>query len=96
MQSLFMITVMFTIPFIDRIQTPGAILRYSAKVIYKISLIHGAGLEYHGVEKMNLNSEHNDPSIVRARLYWIFRLVLMYGRSEDQSCPRVFIGRELL
>lgn len=32
------------------------------------------GREFHGVEKLNLNGEHNDPSIIRSKLSWdIFR-----------------------
>lgn len=28
------------------------------------------GREFHGVEKLNLNGEHNDPSIIRSKLSW--------------------------
>ncbi|MCB9231313.1 MAG: CotH kinase family protein [Bacteroidia bacterium] len=28
------------------------------------------GFEFHGIDKMNLNGEHNDPSLMRARLSW--------------------------
>ncbi len=49
----------------------GNTSRYSAKKSFKISFNTWVpGQKYHGVEKMNLNGEHNDPSIVRARLYW--------------------------
>ena len=49
----------------------GNTSRYSAKKSFKISFNTWVpGQKYQGVEKMNLNGEHNDPSIVRARLYW--------------------------
>lgn len=31
-----------------------------------------AGRKFYGIEKMNLNGEHNDPSIVRSKLCWGF------------------------
>ena len=49
----------------------GNTSRYSAKKSFKVSFNTWVqGRKYFGVEKMNLNGEHNDPSIVRARLYW--------------------------
>jgi len=49
----------------------GNTSRYSAKKSFKVSFNTWVpGQKYQGVEKMNLNGEHNDPSIVRARLYW--------------------------
>jgi spore coat protein CotH len=33
-----------------------------------------SGRDFHGIEKMNLNGEHNDPSIIRSKLCWdLFR-----------------------
>jgi hypothetical protein len=49
----------------------GNTSRYSAKKSFKISFNTWVqGQKYQGVEKMNLNGEHNDPSVVRARLFW--------------------------
>ncbi len=49
----------------------GNTSRYSAKKSFKVSFNTWVeGRKYHGVEKMNLNGEHNDPSVSRARLYW--------------------------
>jgi hypothetical protein len=49
----------------------GNTSRYSAKKSFKVSFNTWVqGRKYHGVEKMNLNGEHNDPSVVRARLFW--------------------------
>jgi spore coat protein CotH len=47
----------------------GNTSRYSAKKSFKVSFntfIHGR--KFYGVEKMNLNGEHNDPSIIRSKL----------------------------
>ena len=44
---------------------------FSAKKSFKVSFnTFNSGGSYHGVEKMNLNGEHNDPSIMRAKLAW--------------------------
>jgi hypothetical protein len=49
----------------------GNTSRYSAKKSFKISFNTWVqGQKYQGVEKMNLNGEHNDPSISRAGIYW--------------------------
>lgn len=49
----------------------GNTSRYSQKKSFKVSLnTFVSGQKYYGVEKMNLNGEHNDPSVVRAGLYW--------------------------
>lgn len=53
----------------------GNTSRYSAKKSFKVSLnTFIRGQKYHGVEKINLNGEHNDPSISRAFICWeLFR-----------------------
>lgn len=53
----------------------GNTSRYSQKKSFKVSFnTFISGRKYHGVEKLNLNGEHNDPSITRAKLCWnIFR-----------------------
>lgn len=53
----------------------GNTSRYSQKKSFKVSFnTFISGRKYHGVEKFNLNGEHNDPSITRAKLCWnIFR-----------------------
>ncbi len=49
----------------------GNTSRVSQKKSFKVSFnTFISGRKYQGVEKMNLNGEHNDPSVVRARLYW--------------------------
>ena len=43
----------------------------SAKKSFKISFnTFTPGRKYHKLEKMNLNGEHNDPSICRSKFYW--------------------------
>ncbi|MBW6492140.1 MAG: CotH kinase family protein [Lentimicrobium sp.] len=53
----------------------GNTSRYSQKKSFKVSFnTFISGRKYFGVEKLNLNGEHNDPSISRAKLCWdIFR-----------------------
>jgi len=47
----------------------GNTSRDSGKKSFKISFnTFDSGRKFHGLEKMNLNGEHNDPSIVRAKL----------------------------
>lgn len=41
------------------------------KKSFKISFnTYNSGRDFYGIEKMNLNGEHNDPSIVRSKLCW--------------------------
>lgn len=47
--------------------------RGSAKKSFKISFnTFTPGGKFYGLEKMNLNGEHNDPSIIRSHLVWNF------------------------
>jgi len=49
----------------------GNTSRYSKKKSFKVSFnTFHSGRKYYGVEKMNLNGEHNDPSVVRSKLCW--------------------------
>lgn len=53
----------------------GNTSREAAKKSFKVSFnTFERGRKYRGLEKLNLNGEHNDPSIIRAKLCWdIFR-----------------------
>lgn len=55
----------------------GNTSRYSAKKSFKVSFnTFVPGREFYGVDKMNLNGEHNDPSIIRSKLCWdLFGLI---------------------
>lgn len=49
----------------------GNTSRYSKKKSFKVSFnTFHSGRKYYGVEKMNLNGEHNDPSIIRSKICW--------------------------
>ena len=49
----------------------GNTSRSSAKKSFKVDFNHFvSGRDFHGIEKLNLNGEHNDPSVVRAKLSW--------------------------
>jgi spore coat protein CotH len=49
----------------------GNTSRNSKKKSFKVSFnTFIPGGKYHGVEKMNLNGEHNDPSVMRSKLMW--------------------------
>jgi spore coat protein CotH len=53
----------------------GNTSRYSQKKSFKVSFnTFTSGGKYYGVEKLNLNGEHNDPSVMRSKICWdIFR-----------------------
>lgn len=49
----------------------GNTSRYSQKKSFKVSFnTFTSGAKYYGVEKLNLNGEHNDPSVMRAKVGW--------------------------
>jgi len=49
----------------------GNTSRVAAKKSFKISFnTFVPGREFYGVDKLNLNGEHNDPSIIRSKLSW--------------------------
>lgn len=53
------------------IRLRGNTSRFSAKKSFKVDFNHFVpGRKFHNLEKMNLNGEHNDPSIVRSKLCW--------------------------
>lgn len=61
----------------------GNTSRHSAKKSFKLDFNkYIQGQKIHGVEKLNLNGEHNDPSIVRSKLCWDF------FQSAGMAAPR--------
>ncbi len=49
----------------------GNTSRNAAKKSYKVSFnTYSPGRRFYGLEKMNLNGENNDPSVIRAKLSW--------------------------
>ncbi|MCF7802334.1 MAG: CotH kinase family protein, partial [Candidatus Marinimicrobia bacterium] len=70
----------------------GNTSRVSAKKSFKVSFnTFVPGREFYGVDKLNLNGEHNDPSIVRSKLCWdAFNSIGM--RSSRAAHTKVFIN----
>jgi spore coat protein H len=49
----------------------GNTSRYSKKKSFRVSFnTFTPGGKYYGVEKLNLNGEHNDPSVIRSKVMW--------------------------
>lgn len=48
----------------------GNTSRYSQKKSFKISFNAFEDKKFHGLEKINLNGEHNDPTVCRSTLFW--------------------------
>lgn len=49
----------------------GNTSRYSPKKSFKVSFnTFIAGQKFQGLEKMNINGEHNDPSVIRSKVCW--------------------------
>ena len=72
----------------------GNTSRHSAKKSFKVSLnTFIRGQKFHGVEKINLNGEHNDPSMSRALLSWyLFRKAGVPGSRANHV--RLYINGE--
>ena len=70
----------------------GNTSRYSQKKSFKVSFnTYVPGRKFHGLEKMNLNGEHNDPSIIRSKLCWdLFRDFEIPGSRSNHV--RVYIN----
>lgn len=61
----------------------GNTSRHSAKKSFKVSFnTYHSGRKWHGLKKLNLNGEHNDPTICRSKLSWDLL------RSLDVPAPR--------
>lgn len=48
----------------------GNTSRVSAKKSFKVKFNHFGGKKFHGISDLNLNGEHNDPSLSRAKIVW--------------------------
>jgi spore coat protein H len=70
----------------------GNTSRESAKKSFKVSFnTFVSGRKFHGYEKLNLNGEHNDPSIIRAKLSWdLFRNSGVVG--SHASYARLYVN----
>jgi spore coat protein H len=70
----------------------GNTSRYSQKKSFKVSFnTFEAGRKFYGLEKMNLNGEHNDPSVIRARICWDW-LRAMNVPAPRSTHARVYIN----
>ncbi len=70
----------------------GNTSRNSAKKSFKVSFnTFQRGRKYHGLEKLNLNGEHNDPSIIRSKLCWDLYREMGVPASRSNHV-RVFIN----
>ena len=66
------------------IRLRGNTSRTAAKKSFKVSFnTFTAGGKWNGLEKMNLNGNHNDPSMMRARMVWD------YMRAQGYIAPRI-------
>jgi hypothetical protein len=70
----------------------GNTSRFSKKKSFKVSFnTFVSGGAFHGIEKLNLNGEHNDPTISRARVCWdLFRAFGVPGSRTHHT--RVYIN----
>lgn len=70
----------------------GNTSRYSQKKSFKISFNRFTqGGKYYNVEKLNLNGEHNDPSVIRSKVCWdIVRKMELPGPRSNHV--RVYIN----
>jgi len=72
----------------------GNTSRYSQKKSFKVSFnTFTSGGKYYGVEKLNLNGEHNDPSVIRSKICWdVFRKMDIPAPRSNHV--RVYINNE--
>lgn len=98
--SLHEATVHFKNAFIDEsieqvgFRIRGNTSRHSAKKSFKLSFnTFVPGREFYGVDKMNLNGEHNDPSIIRSKLAWGIYQQIGVAASRAAHCA-VYINDE--
>ena len=70
----------------------GNTSRISYKKSFKLSFNDFfSGREFYGVDKINLNGEHNDPSIIRSKLCWdIYQQIGM--KSSREAYAAVYIN----
>ena len=70
----------------------GNTSRHALKKSFKVSFnTFERGRKYYGLEKLNLNGEHNDPSIIRSKLCWdIFKA--MQVTSSRANHVRLYIN----
>ena len=72
----------------------GNTSRTSAKKSFKVDFNHFIpGRDFFGIEKLNLNGEHNDPSIIRSKICWdVFQKIGMTASRAAHA--EVYINNE--
>ncbi len=72
----------------------GNTSRHSQKKSFKVSFnTYGSGGNFYGLEKLNLNGEHNDPSIARSKICWdLFEEIGM--KASRAAHAAVYINEE--
>lgn len=96
--SMHLAQIHFENAFIDEIvenvgfRLRGNTSRLAEKKSFKLSFNDFVpGREFYGVDKMNLNGEHNDPSIIRSKLCWdLYEKIGM--KASRASHIQVFIN----
>ena len=98
--SFHLATIHFQNGYIDEIidsvgfRLRGNTSRNAHKKSFKLDINHFiSGRDFYDVEKINLNGEHNDPSIVRSKLCWDFYQEIGVP-STRASHTKVFINSE--
>ena len=98
--SFHLATIHFQNGYIDEIidsvgfRLRGNTSRNAQKKSFKLDFNHFiSGRDFYDVEKINLNGEHNDPSIVRSKLCWDFYQEIGVP-STRASHTKVFINGE--
>ncbi|MBN1414995.1 MAG: CotH kinase family protein [Bacteroidales bacterium] len=72
----------------------GNTSRQSAKKSFKVSFnTFTPGGKFYGIEKMNLNGEHNDPSIIRSHLTWNLFRQMKVAASRSNPVDLYINGR---
>lgn len=61
----------------------GNTSRIAAKKSFKVKFNHFGSKKFHGLSDLNLNGEHNDPSIIRSKLSW--DIMTMAGVEAPRS-----------
>ena len=98
--SFHLATIHFQNAFIDDVidsvgfRLRGNTSRNAQKKSFKLDFNHFiSGRDFYDIEKINLNGEHNDPSIVRSKLCWDFYQEIGVP-STRASHTKVFINGE--
>ena len=72
----------------------GNTSRYSAKKSFKVSFnTYEPGRKWHGLEKLNINGEHNDPTVSRSKICWDLLREIEVPASRSNHVELFFNGQ---